>query len=308
MELRVLRYFLAVADAGSVTAAARAVHVAQPSVSRQLRSLEQELGSALFVRGPGPLRLSAAGKRFRPIALDLVNRADRARHVMASAEAGHHLTLTVLAPPATVNYLLAPFIAAAGADLPLLDARQAEPLRVFETLTRDDADFAISTSPPPGRLESRLLGHTMITAQVPRDHRFAGRRGVPLTELLTEPLVVMNRLNVTRLAFDEAAAQLGAAYVTAHEAESSAVAQALAAAGRGAAVVTDGPRFGLDMLLIDHDGAPLSVPLYAAWDPTHYASPIIDNTITRLSTYLSTRAEAPRLTDWETAAPRLPDR
>ncbi|HEY3682138.1 MAG TPA: LysR family transcriptional regulator [Streptosporangiaceae bacterium] len=297
MELRVLRYFLAVADTGSVTAAARAVHVAQPSVSRQLRALEHELGAALFVRGPGPLRLSAAGKRFRPIARDLVTRAGRAADVMRSADGERSLILTVLAPPATVNYLLAPFIAAHGADLPMLDARQEEPLRVFETLARDDTDFAISTIPPPGQLESRSLGDARIWAQVPPGHRLAGRASVPLPELLSEPLIVMNQLNLTRLAFDEAVTEISMAYEIAHEAESSAIAQALTAAGRGVCVVTDGPRFGLRALRVEHGGGPLSVPLYAGWDPTHYASAIIDRVVDRIRTYHETRSAAPPLGD-----------
>lgn len=297
MEIRVLRYFLAVADTGSVTAAARAVHVAQPSVSRQLRALEHELGVRLFVRGPGPMRLSAAGRRFRPIARDLVTRTDRAREVMGSEDGDRSLTFTVLAPPATVNYLLAPFIAAHGADLPMLDARQEEPLRIFERLSRDDTDFAISTIPPPGWLESRLLGHAKIQAQVPPGHRFAERAAVPLPELLAEPLIVMNQLNFTRLAFDEAVTQISMAYETAHEAESSAVAQALCAAGRGVAVVTDWPRFGLHTLRVDHAGAPLSVPLYAGWDPTHYASAIIERVVARIHEYHETRESAPGLSD-----------
>lgn len=306
MEIRVLRYFLAVADTGSVTAAARAVHVAQPSVSRQLRSLEQELGVRLFVRGPGPMRLSAAGTRFRPIARDLVTRADRARDVMGSEDGDRSLTLTVLAPPATVNYLLAPFIAAHGADLPMLDARQEEPLRVFERLGRDDTDFAISTIPPPGHLESRLLGHATIQAQVPPGHRLAGRAAVPLPDLLGEPLIVMNQLNLTRLAFDEAVAEISMAYETAHEAESSAVAQALSAASRGVAVVTDLPRFGLCALPVEHAGAPLRVPLYAGWDPTHYAGAIIERVVGWIRAYHETRGSTPGLSDRAVRPPRRP--
>ena len=61
VELRVLRYFVAVADAGSVTAGSAASHVSQPAVSRQLRALERELGVELLVRSEGGVRLTAAG-------------------------------------------------------------------------------------------------------------------------------------------------------------------------------------------------------------------------------------------------------
>ena len=54
MELRVLRYFLGVAVSGSMTGAARVLHVTQPTLSRQLQELEEELGQKLFVRGATP--------------------------------------------------------------------------------------------------------------------------------------------------------------------------------------------------------------------------------------------------------------
>ena len=68
MELRVVRYFVAIADCGSVSEAAQVVRVGQPSLSRQIHLLERELQVKLFLSGPGRLRLSAAGWRFLPIA------------------------------------------------------------------------------------------------------------------------------------------------------------------------------------------------------------------------------------------------
>src|SRR5215216_4431804 len=64
MTLRQLSYVLAVADAGSFTEAARRLHVAQPSLSQQIRALEEELGGRLLERPPRPVRLTAAGRAF----------------------------------------------------------------------------------------------------------------------------------------------------------------------------------------------------------------------------------------------------
>lgn len=65
MELRVLRYFLGVAEAGGMTRAARRLHVTQPTLSRQLRELEEELGRKLFIRGSHSLTLTQEGMLLR---------------------------------------------------------------------------------------------------------------------------------------------------------------------------------------------------------------------------------------------------
>lgn len=77
MELRVLRYFLTAAREGSVTAAARLLHVTQPTLSRQLQELEQELGQRLFVRSPRRLRLTQEGLFLQKRAETLITLADR---------------------------------------------------------------------------------------------------------------------------------------------------------------------------------------------------------------------------------------
>ena len=66
MDLRLLHYFLAVCETGTLHGAAAVVHVAQPSLSRQIRRLEQELGFALFDRTTRGLSLTAAGRAFLP--------------------------------------------------------------------------------------------------------------------------------------------------------------------------------------------------------------------------------------------------
>jgi len=73
MELRVLRYFLAVAGEGSVTKAANALHVTQPTLSRQLKDLEEELGTQLFVRHSHSVSLTTDGMRLRKRAEEVVD-------------------------------------------------------------------------------------------------------------------------------------------------------------------------------------------------------------------------------------------
>lgn len=76
MEIRVLRYFLAVAREGSVTRAARALHLTQPTLSRQIRELEEELGQTLFSRGGRELSLTREGLLLRQRAEEIVGLAE----------------------------------------------------------------------------------------------------------------------------------------------------------------------------------------------------------------------------------------
>lgn len=77
MELRVLRYFLEVAREGSVTRAAERLHISQPTLSKQLKDLEGELGKKLFVRGSHDVKLTDEGMLLRKRAEDILNMADK---------------------------------------------------------------------------------------------------------------------------------------------------------------------------------------------------------------------------------------
>ena len=77
MELRVLRYFTEVAREGSITGAARTLHISQPTLSKQLKELEAELGCKLFVRGNYNVRLTEEGILLRKRAEDILDMADK---------------------------------------------------------------------------------------------------------------------------------------------------------------------------------------------------------------------------------------
>lgn len=93
MELRHLRYFVAVAETGSLSQAAAKLFVAQPPLSVQIRQLEDELGSPLFVRHPKGVRLTAAGRALLPEARFLLDRAAHVRDVVQDTGAGGSLSI-----------------------------------------------------------------------------------------------------------------------------------------------------------------------------------------------------------------------
>ncbi|MDM0038434.1 LysR substrate-binding domain-containing protein [Variovorax sp. J22G21] len=93
MELRHLRYFMAVAETGNLSRAAEKLFIAQPPLSVQIRQLEDELGTPLFVRHPKGVRLTAAGEALVPEARYLLDRAARVKERLHDAASGGHLAL-----------------------------------------------------------------------------------------------------------------------------------------------------------------------------------------------------------------------
>ena len=77
MEIRVLRYFLTIAREGSITRASNVLHLTQPTLSRQIHELEDELGSQLFIRGSHSMTLTREGMRLRRRAEEIVSMVDK---------------------------------------------------------------------------------------------------------------------------------------------------------------------------------------------------------------------------------------
>lgn len=86
MEIRVLRYFLAIAREGSITNAARFLHVTQPTLSRQIHDLEEELGQKLFTRGSHTMSLTAEGMLLRKRAEEILSMVDKTEAEFNSME------------------------------------------------------------------------------------------------------------------------------------------------------------------------------------------------------------------------------
>ncbi len=86
MELRVLRYFLAIAREGSITNAAAFLHVTQPTLSRQIKDLESELGKRLFIRGSHSMTLTAEGMLLRKRAEEIISMVDKTESELSSME------------------------------------------------------------------------------------------------------------------------------------------------------------------------------------------------------------------------------
>jgi DNA-binding transcriptional LysR family regulator len=199
VELRHLRYFVAVAEMENVSRAALKLHVSQPALSRQIRDLEDEIGFGLLERTAKSVRLTDAGRAFLDDARELLQRADeavkKARGVASAEPTELH-----------VGYSPTPF----AEILPkILRAFQQSMPNVRVTL-HDSSNNAIRDGLRDGRLQLGLivppakassmrdlryeeLFHERVCAAVAPQHPFARRRAIPLTEVATEPLIGLTR-------------------------------------------------------------------------------------------------------------------
>lgn len=288
MELRHLRYLAATARAGSVSAAAAELHVTQPGLSRQLRALERELGVDLFDRDRGRLRLSRTGAELLPLATAVLDAADDLRRAASLHAAGRVERLLIAAPTVTLTDVVSPFVAGLGDDDPTLDARVADGTSA-EAMLQQGADVAIAADRAPAPFTSRRLATLPVWAYVRADHAWAARTSVPLAELVGEPLVTVPPAYTARAALDAALAGAELAATELVEAGNGTIAQALAASGRGVAVVSDDPRFDLHPLrirLAEPGRTTLTVRLSASWNPRAVTAPTVEGMVERLAAYV----------------------
>ena len=126
MELRHLRYFVAVADAGSVSRAATQLRVTQPALSRQIRDLETELGLPLFDRVGRRLQLTAAGETLLARTRDVLRAAESLREEAGALAGGATGTLRLGATAQTLESLISAFLVGFRRQWPGVDVRLIE--------------------------------------------------------------------------------------------------------------------------------------------------------------------------------------
>ena len=134
---------------------------------------------------------------------------------------------------------------------------ESDPREAYDAL-RHGADLAIATEPPPARLASAALAVLPVWAYVRADHAWHDRDSVRLEDLATETVLALTPAFKPRQILDRAMERAGVSPGTVVDCSNPQVAQALAAAGRGVAVVSDDPRFGLHPLEIVGAGRPVA--------------------------------------------------
>lgn len=146
------RVFLAVAETGSMSGAAKRLGVKQPTVSRRLQFLEGELGTALFHRSVGGAHLTAAGEKLVPSAKKMAEWAAELERTAAASDAKPEGLVRVTAPPGVAYDFLAPFAGWLAVKHPRLRLEVLTSISYLD-LNRGEADLALRFRPSPELLE-----------------------------------------------------------------------------------------------------------------------------------------------------------
>jgi LysR family hca operon transcriptional activator len=238
LELRHLRYFVAVAEAGSLTvAAARKLHTSQPSLSRQIRDLESELGSQLLTRRARGIELTPAGRTF----------LDHARLVLSQVEAATEAARRVAHPSKpcfTMGFLtghelrwMPEAMRILRDELPNIDvmiSSQYSPL-LADGLSKGKIDAAFlrrETGQPD--LAFRLLVKEPLMVVLPSNHRLAGLKAISPRDLVGETFVaVSSTAPVLRTIIDKYLKRSGVNIKPEHEADHLSMGMSLIASTGG---------------------------------------------------------------------------
>ncbi|MGW1893358.1 LysR family transcriptional regulator [Streptomyces sp. NPDC002004] len=243
MTLDDLRWFLVLAGTEHVTEAAGRLHIDQSTLSRALRRMEKDVGSELFDRDHGRLRLNDRGRVFRRHAQRALDELDTARDRIAALLEPPHGTLALAFAPSLGSWLVPRLVAAYQREAPDTsvtlhqDAAENVPALLLDGLV----DAAI-TSPRPsdGRIGWLPLCDEPLHLAVPAGHRLAHRGDVRLSELADEQVIIMRRALGLRQITCEVFHRAGVTPSVVAESSDVATIKAMVAAGLGVSLVPGG--------------------------------------------------------------------
>ncbi len=244
MDLRQMRYFLALAEERNFTRAAERLHMAQPPLTRQIRALEDELGAALFIRTVKGVELTEAGQALLDEVPNLLSLAQRAKERTVAASQGLSGRLDVGIFGSGVLDVIPRLLARFHQERPevkivlhnLTKTEQIEALRErrisvgFNRLVPPEDDLAVET----------ILRESMTVA-LPAGHPLARQKEIRIPDLSDQPLILYPRLPIAGLAQQvmQAFNREKAVLRVEQEVEDVLTAIALVAGGFGACVTTE---------------------------------------------------------------------
>ncbi|QRG66720.1 LysR family transcriptional regulator [Brevibacillus choshinensis] len=198
MDVRQLRYFIAVAEHLNFTEAARALFVAQPAVSQQIAHLEKSLGVQLFIRSKHSVELTHAGAIFLKDAREIVKRLEESIETVQLAEEGKVGNIKIGLLSVSVRTFLPLVVRAFRKKHPSIRIHFAfyNVGEMNHKLEKDEIDLAFTLSHGLGKLgsiASKKLWTQRYCVILPHDHPLAASPSLRLEQLAQEPFVMLDR-------------------------------------------------------------------------------------------------------------------
>ncbi|MES3636584.1 LysR family transcriptional regulator [Mycobacterium intracellulare] len=279
MELRQLRYFTEVVEAGSFLGAAERLDTAQPSLWRQVKALEKELGMALFERSGRRVKPSSAGLLLLPLAQQVLAGVDKVRDLATEITRGRAGVVTVACAYPHLLRFLAPLIGAFQAERPDIHVsiNGWAGLPPISHVLGGEADFVTSLPVSDRRLGGHLLGEARIVVVTADDHPWRHRSSIDVAELAEAAVLIGSERSLSRRLIEPALLAKGIVLDIAYESHDMASMVALARAGVGVAVIADDhlpdEPSGQDWPVLHDEQTPMATPVWIYWSATRSLSP-----------------------------------
>jgi LysR family hydrogen peroxide-inducible transcriptional activator len=196
MELHQLRYFVAVADTGGFCKAAALCKIAQPSLSQQVRRLEQTIGARLFDRLARGTTLTDAGRELLPRARRILAEVREAQERLAGPSRVQRIAIGAI--PTIAPHVLPGVLASVCREHPACEVvvREDYTERILEAVVSAELDVAlVATFPDHAALVGEPLGDDPFLLAAPKGHAFASRESVALRDLDDQPFVVLHEVH-----------------------------------------------------------------------------------------------------------------
>ncbi len=235
MELKQLEYFRAIVDAGTISGAARDLHMTQPPLSYQIKMLEEELQVPLLLRGKKSITLTEAGKTLYEQAGNLLMLSDLAKRevIKSSQSATLHLGMT----PSTVS-MMSDHLLRFSKKYPQVhfDVHEGSTFTLKDQLENHVIDLTTLRTPIAlnGCETHTLLKESLMAMAVPEYPLLKGRDSIPLQELSEQPLILSQRYQKYMLSAFERAGLVCDIYFTCGDART---AMTMAEKGLGIAIL-----------------------------------------------------------------------
>lgn len=275
MELRHVRYFLAVAEYLNFSKAAQQLHIAQPPLSRQIRQLEDDLGVALFIRSKRHVELTKAGQVFLGEARKLVVQAGRAAEAARHAQKGESGFVRI-GIASGLGGVVGRAVAEHCRRFPLINIECKDIFSTVQNEILDKHEIDVGFLRPPinqVNLDCELLFEEEFVVILPRTHRLARRKSLRLKDVAEEPLIVFDRSFSSGL-YDKILGlysrhgltpHFAVTHVEAHE-EAGAI---MVASGKaifvGAGAIVTRSVHGIELASVPLNEAEAKIEVYMAW-------------------------------------------